>query len=246
MDPGLEKENPPMSVIYAYDITASCYADRPSYGYPCFYLTGSPGIIATPAMHVAFPGAVLIDQAPEITAIDVSADWFDCENAALSVAELPAVIHAAWASYDSGDHPGQRVPAVYVDQSAAIAAAGELEKAGAPAETGLVIAHWGIGPSAASALIGTMISGFRVVGVQYASAAKYDLSVIDSGWLAKVSVKTAPKPVVKSVTPTAPPGQWLDPTAWTWRDDVSITGTGLDGDRYSFAYNGATGKWAKA
>ena len=42
--------------------------------------------------------------------------------------------------------------------------------------------------------------------------------------------------------PPAPPGQWLDGEAWTWRD-VAVTGIGLDGKLHAFHLQ--DGKWVK-
>jgi hypothetical protein len=223
-----------MPFTYGYDITAENYAGRPAYGQICMYLTGSDGIAATAAMRAAHPAAVLIDQANESQANDYTADVFDCENGAITPEELPGVLHDAMDDYDAGARPGQRMPAVYVDA----ANAADVAALGLPAGTGLFVAHWGVGQAAAAAMIGTRIGGREVIGCQYASMPKYDLDVMSAEWLAGVSVK--PK-VVKA---TVPPGQWNDPGKWTWKNAV-ISGEGLDGDRYSFTYDAATGAWGK-
>jgi hypothetical protein len=225
-----------MTVTYGYDITADNWGGRPSYGQACLYMTGADGIAATTAMRAAVPGAVLIDQSPDITKVDVTADVFDCENAALTVAELPDVIRDAWDSWDAGGRPGQRKPAVYVDASGVTGVTNALSDARLSG-TGLFIAHWGIGQAAAAAMVGTDVNRFPVVGVQYATAKAYDLDVLSTAWLTDVSRKATAKPAI-------PPGQWKDPGAWSWESAV-ISGIGLDGDRYSFTFNPVTGQWGK-
>jgi hypothetical protein len=44
--------------------------------------------------------------------------------------------------------------------------------------------------------------------------------------------------------PAVPPGQWLDPSEWTWAE-ATITGTGLDGKVHTFAYSKASNVWVK-
>ena len=65
-----------------------------------------------------------------------------------------------------------------------------------------------------------------------------------------MAIRTAPEagpanaaaPAV--VKPAMPPGQWLDPQAWTWAE-ATITGTGMDGKVHTFAYSKAANTWAK-
>ena len=76
---------------------------------------------------------------------------------------------------------------------------------------------------------------FPVIGIQYANAGAYDVSVFSQAWLQEVSV-TAP------AKPPAPPGQWLNPAEWTWKDAYQV-GIGLDGKFH--VWHLENGQWVR-
>lgn len=58
-----------------------------------------------------------------------------------------------------------------------------------------------------------------------------------------MAIRTPPA-VPAVVKPAMPPGQWDDPSAWTWAE-ATITGTGMDGKVHSFAYSKVGNVWSK-
>jgi len=76
-------------------------------------------------------------------------------------------------------------------------------------------------------------------------AGRCDTSIYH-GSLAQLAALTAENRKGTVVTqpsqPPAPPGQWLNGEAWTWRD-VAVTGIGLDGKLHAFHLQ--DGKWVK-
>jgi hypothetical protein len=105
-------------------------------------------------------------------------------------------------SFAAGRRPGQRHPNIYASASAIPQLAADLTAGGAPAETGLHIAHWGIGMPAAIALLGSRIGGYEVRGVQFARNDFWDSDVWLASWLSDQSVA--------ATSPPPPP-----PTDWT-------------------------------
>ena len=174
-----------MTPVQGWDITAANYDKRPRMGQAMLYMTGSPDIKATPAMIAANPWCVLTDQSPVIDDIDTTADVYDCEAGALTVAELPDVINAALINRVKRARHGQRTPLVYASADNLDEVTSSLRRGnvGYPG-CGLHVAHWGIGPAAAIAMIGTHINGFAVRAVQYENAGTYDLDYFDVEWLA--------------------------------------------------------------
>jgi hypothetical protein len=225
-----------------YDITALFYDQRPPSGWPAFYITGSATVQATEEMLTAYPQCLRIDQSPTITGIDTTADYFDVENMAITVAELPDIIADAILDYQEGVRPGQRWPAVYCSRDdptyGVTPVCNALDNAGlGGAGVGLVIADWNNNYTQALNEVAASVPGpnnpFPVVGRQYQNAGPYDLDVFSLDWINTVAA-----------TPKAPPGQWLNAEAWTWTD-AAIIGTGTDGVLYEWIYNPTTGEWTQ-
>ena len=185
-------------MIAGYDVTAANYNHRPMSGQISLYITGTPDIQASPAMLKANPGAVLIDQSPQVTAVDVTADVFDVERGAITVAELGQVIPYARAAYKDVKRTGQRSPVVYASEINMDAVRSELRSAKLSG-TGLFVAHWGIGAAAAEAMIRNSAKDeFPVRAVQYANGTYCDFDLFDTSWL---NTRAA-----RNLTPKAPPG----------------------------------------
>lgn len=215
-------------VVTVYDASHANTGHLPA-GLAAGYTTGSPDIRWTAGDWADHPGAVRICQDP--AASDVTADVLDVESGAAPAAAAGPWARSALASWRAGRRPGQRSPAVYASADSLTPVANSLVAAGLTG-IGLWVAHWGLEESEAAALVGGASGPFPVIGVQYAHLPGYDVSVFSAEWLAAVS----PAPV------PAPPGQWQDPSAWTWREAFAC-GTGLDGRFHLFRLSGGT--WLK-
>lgn len=174
--------------VNGYDITAAQYANRPvanGFLFPAFYGTGSPDIVATPAMLADNPYAIMIDQSPVITQIDTSLDIYDMETGALTVNELGEVIHDALANRAKGFRKGQRTPLVYFSDSRLSEVTTALDKAALQGKCGLHIAHWGVSAAqAAIRIMQTVHDPYPVKAFQYRNAGTYDLDVFELEWIA--------------------------------------------------------------
>lgn len=200
------------------------------------YTTGSGGVQWTTAMWAAFPGAVRICQ--DTRASDITADILDVEQGAASIAECAAWKKQAQKSFKNGTRPGQREPAIYCSASNVTAVANAMIAAGI-ARCPIWVAHFGIGVSAAQAMLESSSGPYPVIGVQFANGPQFDSDLFLTSWLDNVSGKAAP------VTMQTPPGQWAASTGWTWTD-CTIVGVGLDGKLHTFTFNPSTGTWTKA
>lgn len=173
-----------MTVTWGWDATHSNLGGVPA-GQGAGYTTGTPDIAWTDQDWAEHPGAVRICQ--DANGSDTTADAIDDEPGADTDSGSVGWYQRAVASFNSGARPGQRRPCFYRD----LDGVPELAAAIAAAELGnglpLWLAHWGITMDAAQALIGTMIGGMRVIGVQFANRGAFDADVWDSGWLAAVS-----------------------------------------------------------
>lgn len=174
-----------MTAVNGYDVTSSNYALRPATGQPALYITGSSDIVATKAMLAANPKAIQIDQSPVITAIDTTADVFDVERGAITIAELGEVIKDAWANFNKGVRPGQRKPMVYASLSNITAVANALVAAKTTAS--LWVAHWGVGVAEAIRQVNAASGPFPIHGFQYQNGSHFDLDVFSAEWLNDVS-----------------------------------------------------------
>jgi hypothetical protein len=177
-----------MSTVTGYDVTASNYALRPSSGQIALYVTGNDGIAASAAMLAANPKAIRIDQSPVITAIDTTADVYDLEAGAVTVAEIGQVIKDAWNNFNHAVRPGQRKPMVYMSASNLTPVANALVAAGTTSS--LFVAHWGVSLADATAQVGAATGPFPLDGFQYQNAGNYDLDVWSTDWLNTVSSVT--------------------------------------------------------
>ena len=111
-----------------------------------------------------------------------------------------------------------------------------LKAGGITSGIGLWVAHFGVSEADAIAAVADAAGPFPVIAFQYSDqggGGTYDLDVFSVPWLNAVSV----------AKPPAPPGQWLDPAAWTWKEAFT-GGVGLDGDLHLFRLDGGT--WVKA
>jgi hypothetical protein len=160
------------------------------------YSTGSGDVPWSDAQFAQNPGALRIDQSPVDTPADETADMIDVELLAGTVADVPAWVHGAWVSYQTGRRPGQRKPTVYVEQSELTPVANTLSAAGITNGVNLFLTE-PMGLQAAIELLTTAGGPFPIVGVQYEFGELFDISVVSAAWLNDVSktpVKPAPEP----------------------------------------------------
>jgi len=228
-----------VSTVLVYDAIGSNFGHLPA-GDAAGYVTGSDGVPWTAQQFTEKPGAVRIDQTPAGTVWDATADVDDFENGAVGLSELAPRASARMAAYATGARPGQRSPVIYCSRSDVTEVVNALIAGGVTRGVGLWIADWTNDEASAQAEVAAGSGPFPVVGRQFRNDGTYDTSVFSQAWLGAVSA--APAPVGK---PQVPPGQWLDPRAWTWRA-ATITGQGLNGIMYTFTYNTTTGQWQKA
>lgn len=174
-----------MTTVTGYDVTSSNYALRPATGQAALYITGSADIVATRAMLAANPKAVQIDQSPVITAIDTTADAYDVERGAITIAELGEVINDAWANFKKGVRPGQRKPMVYASLSNITPVANALVAAKTTAS--LWVAHWGVSLAEAIRQVEAASGPFPIHGFQYQNGSHFDYDVFSVEWLNDVS-----------------------------------------------------------
>src|SRR5215468_448871 len=116
-----------IAVTPMYDATHANIGKLPR-GQAAGYTTGSADIRWTAADWAAHPGAVRIDQ--DWQAADPSADVLDVETGAATPAEVPGWFAQAKGDFAKAVRPGQRWPAIYVNQSNITAVANALTKGG--------------------------------------------------------------------------------------------------------------------
>lgn len=148
------------------------------------YATGSADIKWTAVQFANNPGVIVIDQDPGAT--DHTADVLDVESGAATVAEIPAWVRDALASYAANARPGQRMPLIYVSRSnldAACKAITDNKFIG----VGIWLADPDLTIAQAEALLGTMHNGVTIMGVQFQWDTRYDTDVFESSWLSKQS-----------------------------------------------------------
>ena len=225
------------AVISGADTTTGNVGALPNVGLVAGYVTG-PGIAWTAAQWAAHPNAVRIAQSPVIATDEAAnADVLDVENLAATFADCGPWALAAMAAWKAGVRPGQRWPAIYASQSNLTPVCNALAAAKITG-VGLWVANWSDSYTAACQMLQASSGPYPVIGVQYANAGAYDLDVFLASWATYKSVAPAPKAQV-------PPGQWLNPAAWEWKD-AQVTGHGMNGQMYTFTLDTATGTWAKS
>jgi len=232
---GYGKTGARMTISLMYDATHDNIGHLPPHATYAGYTTGSGGIAWTAADWKKFPDAVRIDQ--DASAADPSADILDVENGAATPAECPGWARRALASFASAARPGQRSPAIYAGAAAITTVANALTAGGVTSGVGLWVANWNLTDSEAVAAVTAASGPFPVIAVQFRNAGPYDISVVSTSWLTR---RSAPP-----VTAHVPPGQWLDPAAWTWQT-ARLSGTGLDGNTHEWDYHPGTGQWSRA
>jgi peptidoglycan hydrolase-like protein with peptidoglycan-binding domain len=173
-----------MPVVIVYDAIHGNISHLPAGHQAAGYTTGSGGIMWTAADWKSHPGAVRICQ--NSTASDHTADILDVESGAATVAECASWAKAALASYRSATRPGQRSPAIYMNQSTVTPVASALTAARVTG-IGLWIAHWNNAEAADAAQVLAGSGPYPVIGIQYTDAGPYDISVFSASWLTAVS-----------------------------------------------------------
>ena len=191
-----------MSVIIGYDVTHTFIEGAPKNALLALYVTGSDGIQATEADLLAHPNCLRIDQSTVITSVDVTADYFDVENGAITIAELPAVIKDAVAAHERADRPGQRYPSVYMSASNVTPVVNALIKAGINSGPGLIVANWNINQGQAAVDVQKASGPFPINGMQFKNAGTFDINVFSAAWVAAVSRKPVPVTTVSGVVVT--------------------------------------------
>lgn len=228
-----------VSTVQGFDATHDNIGSLPK-GQAAGYVTGSGGIMWTAGDWAAHPNAVRIDQSPVLSGTDETADVLDYENGAATISDIAPWAKAALVNYHNAVRPGQRVPAVYCSRSNLTAVANALV-AGKLTGVGLWVADWTGNEAIAAAQVASGSGPYPVIGVQYENAGDYDKNVFSVPWLTTVSVH----PAAPAAHADEPPGQWNDPSAWSWLECVLI-GKGLDGQLHVFSFDPANGTWVKS
>lgn len=193
--------NPTMDLTTVYDCTG---ANLGKFPVPpgvllALYLTGSDGVPASPAQRAAHPNAVLIDQSPVNTPASTLADLIDVEPRAGTVQDVPGWVKSARINFRDGIRPGQRWPAVYVEESELTPVANALVAAGITSGVNLFLTK-PMPLTTATHLLNTTGGPFPFVGIQYEFHDLYDISVVSTAWLNDVSGKPPVTPPVTRYT----------------------------------------------
>lgn len=199
------------TTVNGWDCTGSNLSKVPSAmgPYGGGYLTGSDGVPWTPIQRAAYPQAVMYDQSPDITSVDVTADAIDQENGAVTVGELAQVIKDAQSAFKAVARIGQRWPAVYQSADSVTTNVNALI-AGGVTSCPLIVADYSYTLAEALSDVANASGPFPIVGVQYSDQGgngAYDLAVYSLEWLNNRS-KVATEGY--KVT-TLPPGEWSGP-----------------------------------
>ena len=148
-------------------------------------MTGTGSVPWSTAQFVADPATVRIDQSPNNTSLDETADVLDVESGAATIADIVPWVKAAAANFNAAVRPGQRHPMVYCNQSTLTSVANALSTAGLSCPIWIVSP--GISLSVATAKISSASGPYPVYGVQYAWNPTYDDDVFLTSWLITVS-----------------------------------------------------------
>jgi hypothetical protein len=220
-----------IQTVPGYDATGANIAHLPE-GQAAGYVTGSAGIAWTAADWASHPGAVRIDQSPASTVWDATCDVQDFEAGAVTLAELAPRVKVMLAAFHAGARPGQRYPAVYASKDSIPQVTGALAAAGLTG-IGLAVADYSVSQAEAQAAVADASGPYPVIWYQFADQGTYDEGVFSVPWLSTVSV----------ARPPAPPGQWANPQAWTWKEAFT-GGIGMDGNLYLFRLE--DNRWVRA
>jgi hypothetical protein len=224
--------------VDGWDATGADLSSAPRTGQVAGYITGLGGVPWSQEQIDSHPGFVQIDQSPDITSVDDLADAYDLENGAVTLSEIAELVKLGQAGWSEALRPGQRWPLVYASENSITEVVNELV-AGGVETCPLGVADYSYTHAEAVSIIENASGPYPIVWVQYNDAGAYDEDVFSREWLDNVSKKGN-----TVATPTVPPGQWNKPEEWSW-EDVVITGIGLDGFLYVFAFDPATGQWIK-
>jgi hypothetical protein len=175
-----------LATVEGYDVTSKNYSHRPTTGQPALYVTGTPDIVATPAMRSAYPEAITINQSG--TDQNVIADMYDVETGALTPAQVPALIESARAARLTGN--GRRNPGVYVNDSNISAVVNELVAAKLT-NVPLWLADYNLALSGAITLLQRSSGPYPIIGYQYNNAGLYDQDVWLESWVNATSMTGA-------------------------------------------------------
>jgi len=175
-----------------------------------------------PRLAAAFPGALLLSVA--VLAAD-DADCLDIETGDAAPADA-----AGW--YGRQKARGAARPCLYADASAM--------------ESGVIPAITAAGISRASVRLWSA----HYTGTAHicgpASCKAMSIPADGTQW----TDQALGRPLDQSLLAAdffgiaVPPGQWLDPQAWTWTE-AAVIGKGLDGNMHAFTYSPASNAWAK-
>jgi peptidoglycan hydrolase-like protein with peptidoglycan-binding domain len=182
-----------------YDAEGADAARLPA-GQVAGYTTGSGTVPWSAAQLTARPGTVRIDQSPVITAADVTADFYDLENGAVTLAEIARLAKDGQAAYKAAARPGQRNPGVYCSASSVTPVVNALVKGGVTS-CPLGVADYSSSVAYATEAVAGASGPFPVVWYQYADdggGGAWDLGVASLAWLNAVSGGPAGRPVLKS------------------------------------------------
>jgi hypothetical protein len=159
------------------------------------YVTGSGTVPWTAEQFAQHPTAIRIDQSPADTPADETADMIDVELEAGTIADVPGWLSGARISFHDATRPGQRWPAVYVEQSEVTPVANAIDAAGITTPVPLFLTE-PMPEHAAIDMLNATGGPFPFVGIQYQFGGDHDVSVVSTAWLNNVSV-AAPAPVSK-------------------------------------------------
>lgn len=146
------------------------------------YLTGTNGVPWTTDQLAEHPDAVHIDQWPTHTPAGTAADWIDVENNAVPIADVPERYRLALAAYEAGTFPGQRKPAIYVEESEETPVANALIKAGITEAVNFVLTK-PMTSDQATMLLNNTGGQFPYVGIQYEFHDLWDESLVSLAWM---------------------------------------------------------------
>jgi hypothetical protein len=146
------------------------------------YITGSGAVPWTADQLAGHPDAIKIDQWPVHTPAGTAADWIDVENGAVPISEVAERYRLARAAYDAGTWPGQREPAIYVEESELTPVANALAAAGHAATAKIVLTK-PMDAATAADLLNRTGGPLPFVAIQYEFNQLYDVSLVSVEWL---------------------------------------------------------------
>lgn len=180
-----------MSVTVVYDATHANVGSLPKRIQTAFYVTGSGTVPETASDFAAFPNAVLIDQSPNTSSWDSTADIDDVESGAVLVTEIASRAKMRMAAFKANIRPMQRRPGVYMSAGQISSVVNALIKGGVNNGVGLWVANWGLAETTAANDVAFAAGPFPIIGVQYKNAGPYDISIFSTQWLTDVAGNAA-------------------------------------------------------